>query len=146
MSLYPKVCGYSIQALGYLLNTEKELVGASEIAEETGVPKPMLSQILHKLVKSGLILGKRGKGGGFALNCDPSKVTFWDVIETVSRGDELPECLFDMDIEEAESCCPTFSFWQEHRKHIIKRLKETNLLSLRAVSVGTITDPIGWAI
>ena len=143
MSLYPKVCGYSIQALSYLQNTKKDVVGAAEIAKETGVPKPMLSQILHRLVKSGLVSSKRGKGGGFALNCDPSTTSLWDIIDAVSPNDELPKYIFDFGLENED---PTYDFWQEHRKSIVKELQSQTLTDLKSNAARKRLNEGGYSI
>ncbi len=127
MGIYPKICGYSIRALIYLSEQSKEYVGASELANATHIPKPILSQILYQLVKSGMLTAKRGRGGGFQTHFDPGDTSLWNVIEVMNLEEELPVCLFGMSLQDSVECCPTFPFWKSEREKIIKELKSSKL-------------------
>ena len=53
------------------------------IAEKENIPPRYLEQILLSLKKSGLLISKRGVGGGYGLSRPPQEVTLGDVISAV---------------------------------------------------------------
>src|SRR5215475_9726786 len=54
-----------------------------ELAEEEVIPKRFLEQILLSLKRSGLVLSKKGKGGGYYLAQPPDQITLANVIRLV---------------------------------------------------------------
>lgn len=75
---------YAIKALVRLtLADGSDPVSARDIVAFTGVPPKFLEQVMHDLRLAGLVDSRRGKGGGYVLACDPSKVSFADVIDHI---------------------------------------------------------------
>ena len=58
------------------------------MAEAEQIPYSFARSIQHELVKAGLLRTIRGVHGGLVLNCDPSVVTVYDVLTSVS-GDAM---------------------------------------------------------
>jgi Rrf2 family protein len=58
-------------------------VQAREVARFGGIPVKFLDQVMADLRQAGLVIGRRGKGGGYLLARDPRKVSFADVFEAV---------------------------------------------------------------
>ena len=58
-------------------------IHAREIARFGGVPPKFLDQVMADLRQAGLVVGRRGKGGGYVLTRDPRDITFADVFEAV---------------------------------------------------------------
>jgi Rrf2 family protein len=58
-------------------------VHAREIARFGGIPPKFLDQVMADLRQAGLVIGRRGKGGGYLLARDPGEVSFADVFEAV---------------------------------------------------------------
>src|SRR3954465_7346579 len=54
-----------------------------DIAERTGLPQPYLEQILLALKGAGIVLSKRGVGGGYVLAREPATITLGDVVSAV---------------------------------------------------------------
>lgn len=54
-----------------------------EIAERTGLPQPYLEQILLAVKGAGIVLSKRGVGGGYVLARPPEEITLADVVAAV---------------------------------------------------------------
>jgi len=55
----------------------------SEIAERNNIPPRYLEQILLGLKKSGILISRRGVGGGYALAISPEKIRLGDIIRSV---------------------------------------------------------------
>jgi len=69
--------------------SSREPVLAAEIAEKESIPKKFLEVILLELKNKGLLLSRKGKGGGYLLARQPSEITFGDVIR-VFEGSMAP--------------------------------------------------------
>ncbi|HOG23039.1 MAG TPA: Rrf2 family transcriptional regulator [Candidatus Omnitrophota bacterium] len=66
-----------------------EPVLAAEIAERESIPKKFLEVILLELKNKGLLLSRKGRGGGYLLARQPGEITFGDVIR-VFEGSMAP--------------------------------------------------------
>jgi Rrf2 family protein len=50
-----------------------------EIARQTHIPEPFLNQILLALKNAGVLRSRRGAGGGYVFNREPSTITLGEV-------------------------------------------------------------------
>lgn len=81
---------YGIAAVMELAdNYGRGLLQLKDIAQKRNIPKLYLAQLLNRLLKSGLVRSVRGNKGGYALNADPSKVSFLKLLETLEGEIEL---------------------------------------------------------
>ena len=64
-----------------------------EIAERQKISEKYLEAILRELVKSKLLDGIRGKGGGYKLVRSPEEYTAWDIISVAEEGISTVACL-----------------------------------------------------
>ncbi len=122
--------GYAILALACLRECGNGLMLAKDIAACTGIPLPYLSKILHSLACSGLIDGKRGYRGGFALNRPMTKISFHDVAVAIEGEDYLPQCMLGLGVCLHRPNCPGQSFWRMERARIERHLKRTTLATV----------------
>jgi Rrf2 family protein len=66
---------YALKALGYLANKYGQgPVLIAEIAEKKKIPLKFLENILLKLKQQGILMSKKGKGGGYLLALPPKKL------------------------------------------------------------------------
>ncbi len=119
--------GYAILALGFMHECGGRLVLAKDITSSTGIPLPYLSKILNALTRTGLIVGKRGYQGGFALSRPADKISLFDVAEAVEGPDWLPSCMLGLADCSAKPLCPTHNFWKVQRAKIEKELRRMTL-------------------
>ena len=76
--------GYTLLAVCHIaLNEKKGGIMSHEIAKEYDIPLHYLLKLLQQLVKSDILLSKRGPQGGFTLARSAKKIKMLDVIETV---------------------------------------------------------------
>lgn len=68
-------------------------LGASSIAEQTGVTPRFTLKILHKLVSSGIVRSYKGAKGGYELARLPEQVTLREVIEVFEGTYTFSRCL-----------------------------------------------------
>ena len=83
---------YAVVAMVDLAGRGSARVSAREIAERTHVPLPMLTNVLHQLLRHGLVTSKLGSKGGYRLAKTPEEVTFRDMIDAIEGPFKLTAC------------------------------------------------------
>lgn len=85
---------YALRALLYLTRLEpsSRFVPANEISNEMQTPPFLLSRILQRLVKSGLLHSMKGHHGGFRMNKRPDEINVYDVIRIVDGAIVVHDC------------------------------------------------------
>lgn len=124
--------GYAIKALGCLSEAAGQPRQTADIAKASGVPKPYLIKILQSLARHGLVVAKRGIGGGIALACSPEKISLLKIVEAVEGEGWLGDCLLGFDECTNFATCPTHGLWQRVRREIVQELRKTSLASVVA--------------
>ncbi|MBD3304842.1 Rrf2 family transcriptional regulator [candidate division KSB3 bacterium] len=103
---------YGIVAVYYIArHSERGFISIDEIAENSEIPKPYLSKILQNLCRSGLLLSRRGSGGGFALARSPEHISLKDIIEVIEGKVYLVNCLLNPSQCERSTSCPISPIW-----------------------------------
>jgi Rrf2 family transcriptional regulator, cysteine metabolism repressor len=82
-----------------------DVVTAKEIAEEYGVPYELLSKVLQKLTRSGLIVSTQGMRGGYSLAKNPNDVSVTMIINAIEgTSPAIAQCM-----TEGPHSCDVFS-------------------------------------
>ena len=97
-----KKADYGLIALKHLVVNGPESSSAKEIAEMYGIPLPLLSKILQKLAKQGLLRSEHGTNGGYRLARDAKDITALEVIRIIDGPIFLTACF-----TEHGYCCHT---------------------------------------
>ncbi len=102
-----------------------------DVAARQGISLKYLEQILPILSKNNLVEAVHGKGGGYKLAKDPSKITAGDVLRLTEKGLAPVACL----AEGSEKCerahsCDTIGFWKGFNEAINSYLDGTTLRDL----------------
>ena len=84
-----------------------------EIASRQNISEKYLESIIKSLVKSNMLVGLRGKGGGYRLTREPDQYTIGEVLR-LTEGSLAPVACLEAN---AESCprmfdCRTISLWR----------------------------------
>jgi Rrf2 family protein len=72
----------------------KTRLSAFEIADQRGLPRPMVAKILTALSQAHLVNGSPGPGGGYALARAPAEITLRQVYDLFEREDRSNICPF----------------------------------------------------
>lgn len=76
-----------------------------EMSEAYGIPVPILSKVLQRLVREGFLISEQGANGGYRLARDPSRITALEVIRAIDGPVLLTNCFSGRDeCEISESC------------------------------------------
>ncbi|MEO6612451.1 MAG: Rrf2 family transcriptional regulator [Chitinophagaceae bacterium] len=96
---------YAFKALTYLAAKFNEgPVLISEIAKKKKIPLKFLENILLELKKAGILESKKGKGGGYFLKKEPSKVKVAQVIRLVNGPIAMLPCVSLYFYERCKNC------------------------------------------
>jgi len=107
---------YGLVALAGLARAAPAKLSAREIAEQFGVPLPLLMNILTELARHGIVESTRGTKGGYRLARSPEEISLTQLIEALEgpvrltvccHGDEVaPEARMDPAECDLEESCP----------------------------------------
>jgi len=83
---------YALVAMGELASRDRDLLSASAIAAETGLPDSLLRNLLKTLARAGMLTSVRGPFGGYALARPASDITVLEVVEAIDGPVEFVQC------------------------------------------------------
>ncbi len=94
-----KKADYGLIALRHLSTAAKPgsraSASAKDIAEAYRIPLPLLSKVLQKLVRGGLLMSEQGTNGGYRLSRAPQEINALEVIRTIDGPIILTQCFTD---------------------------------------------------
>ncbi len=83
---------YAIRIVDFLAKN-KGRFDAGTISVNTGVPQNFAMKILRKLISGEIITSYKGTKGGYELTADLSKLSVYDVVETMEGTYRFSRCL-----------------------------------------------------
>lgn len=105
---------YALRALATLARLAPgERLVSEELAQRTQVPMPYLSKVMRRLVQAGLVDGRRGHGGGFALDKPPAQISFARVFDALDAPLMPPGCAFGWQGCDFDNPCSLHGKWAE---------------------------------
>ena len=104
-----------------------EAVSAKEVADDCGIPLPVLSKLLQKLGKSGFLVSEYGTNGGYRLARDPRRISALEVIRAIDGPIVLASCFTEHAYCGHSTRCTV--------KRPLKRIHEGILRLLDSVSI-----------
>jgi Rrf2 family protein len=85
---------YSLSALRHIASKHQgELTTAKEVCDRYGAPFDVLSKVLQTLAQKGVLKSEQGAYGGYLLQKDLSKVSFYDLAEMIEGPMAVVKCL-----------------------------------------------------
>ena len=105
---------YALRVLTDLAEHQTDgYIPLKEIAQRQDISEKYLESIIKILVRSGLLAGLRGKGGGYRLNRPPEQITVGSVLQ-LAEGTLSPVSCLE---QNAAPCaraseCRTLQLWQ----------------------------------
>jgi len=112
---------YGILAVYYIARQRRnEFISIDEIAENSKIPKPYLSKILQNLSRGGILLSRRGTGGGFALSRPPCDINLREIIEVIEGKIYFVNCLLTASLCDNSQVCPISPMWQHLQNFIME--------------------------
>ena len=128
-----KKADYGLIALRHLATGRRSSASAKDISEAYRIPLPLLSKVLQKLVKAGLLLSEQGTNGGYRLARDPHEISALEVIRTLDGPIILTHC-FTEHAEPVEcaqsSLCPVREPLRKVHEGILRLLSGISIFDM----------------
>jgi Rrf2 family protein len=127
---------YALRALFALARKyDQGPVLIATLAAQERIPKKFLELILLELKNQGILSSKRGKGGGYFLNRDPSQISLGDVIRVLDGPLAPIACVSQTAYRRCEECvdeatCGIRDVMQHVRDAATKILDEESLAGI----------------
>lgn len=128
-----KKADYGLISLRHLATGGHSSASAKDISEAYRIPLPLLSKVLQKLVKAGLLLSEQGTNGGYRLARDPHEISALEVIRTLDGPIILTQCFTEH--EEPVECvqsslCPVREPLRKVHEGILRLLSGISIFDM----------------
>ena len=133
-----KKTDYALIALSLLAQRRNCVVSARTIAEDSGVPLSILTNILQALSQSGMIASERGPNGGYRLARLASEISIHDVVTIIEGPIQFVRCQTTNGSKPSNPCdleksCPV--------RMPLHRIHERLELFLESVMLSELVEP-----
>jgi Rrf2 family protein len=127
-----KKADYGLIALRHLA-TQPSCASAKDISVAYRIPLPLLSKVLQKLVKAGLLHSEQGTNGGYRLARNPHEISALEVIRTLDGPIILTHCFTEHEepVEcEQSSLCPVREPLRKVHEGILRLLSGISIFDM----------------
>jgi Rrf2 family transcriptional regulator, cysteine metabolism repressor len=104
MTLLSRKTDYALLIL-YFLHARSEGGCARTIAENFGLSKAFVANILKELCQKGFVTSHRGVNGGYFLQRSADEITLAELLESLEDGFQMANCNSQMHAEGGEDEC-----------------------------------------
>lgn len=129
-----KKADYGLIALRHLAASRNARGSASakDISASYRIPLPLLSKVLQKLAKAGLLTSEQGTNGGYKLARDPHEISALEVIRTIDGPIILTHCFTEHDEHECSQSelCPVREPLRKVHEGILRLLSSISISDL----------------
>ncbi len=126
--IYSSACGYAIQTITRLTLMQSDgYVLLDDLCAGTDLPRHFVAKVFQDLVREGLLVSAKGRGGGFALAREPKQITLLQIVAAIDGLDHFDECVVGMAKCSDLQPCPQHDEWKTIRTRIRSFLEATTL-------------------
>ncbi len=127
---------YGLKALVYLAQMPPgELALVADVAEANNIPKKFLDAILGDLRNAGLVMSRKGKGGGYRLAKTPDQITVGAIVRVLDGPLAPIACASHTRYQPCDDCdvatCQVRHMMVDVRNAIAGVLDKTTLAEMR---------------
>ncbi len=84
---------YSLLALIHISKNDNDSITSSKvISEKLNISYELLSKLLQKLSRNGIIKSQQGKFGGYTLNIPSNELSLYQIINAIEENIKLVDC------------------------------------------------------
>jgi Rrf2 family protein len=114
---------YALRVLWHLAEAdEKKPLSAAYLAKQEDISAKYLEQVLSTLQKSGFLISKRGKEGGYFLREPPEKISLGDIIRAIN-GPLAPMPCASRKLPHKDTACP-YPYETCWLRHLMLRVRD----------------------
>lgn len=130
--IYSTGCEYGIRAL---MNMAREAPDGRflllrRIVGGDDLPSHFVGKVLQILVRKGILLSVKGRGGGYALERPPEKITLRQIVDALDGAERNQRCILGFSPCDNTQQCPQHDEWVQVREQIERILDRTTLADL----------------
>ncbi len=123
---------YALHAVLYLARKDAA-ASVAEIAEATRSPRKFLEQVMSDLKRGGIVVSRRGKGGGYVLARPAASISFAQVLRCISGPLALSPCASRTAFAPCPDC---ISVEACEIRPILMAVRDTTSLLLEGMTLG----------
>jgi Rrf2 family iron-sulfur cluster assembly transcriptional regulator len=129
--IYSNACGYAIRALTRLAALRPDGYALlDELCDDSDLPRHFVAKIFQDLVRKGLLVSAKGRGGGFALARSPERISLMDIVAAVDGTEPLDACVVGFARCDDRQPCPQHEQWKPLRQQLRGYLQKTTLSAM----------------
>lgn len=115
----------------HLAHAAPESCTTAELSKATQTPPAYLSKVIQSLNREGLLVSRRGSGGGVTLASRPEEVTILQVVNAVDPLQRINSCPLDLK-EHGVKLCPLHRRLDDAYAEVEKAFAATTLAEVVA--------------
>jgi Rrf2 family protein len=130
--LFSRACEHAIRTILFVaVHSGGRPLTIEAIARELDVPSSALAKVVQTLTRHGLLVSRRGPGGGILLGRSAGQITILEIAQLVDGPDLAQRCILGLPgcSEEGEHC-PLHDRWGRIRDRIVKTLASPSIAGL----------------
>lgn len=129
--LYTTTCSYSIRALCRLTIINPDgYVRVQDICEGSELPAHFIAKIFRDLVRAGILVSAKGRGGGYALARPAKDIRLYDIVDAVDGVSNYQSCVVGLAECNDKQPCPQHENFKAIRQRILSYLNVTTLADM----------------
>jgi len=125
-------------ATEYAIRGIAELAGRStggnmlldQLVTGTNLPRDFMAKIFQKLVRGGILVSAKGRGGGFALARPGHQIMLMQVVEAMEGPQLLDRCVVGLEKCTDQMPCPQHDLYKPIRQRLKDYLNTTSVADL----------------
>lgn len=118
---------YGLRAMVVLANHYPNLISVTEISKEENISMKYLEHLAQELRRNDLVVGIKGKGGGYVLSREPGKISVSEIVEALEGRIDPMQCQSG---ECKNKRCVSKQVWVKLGKEIKNTLSKIKLSEL----------------
>ncbi|MBV8061827.1 MAG: SUF system Fe-S cluster assembly regulator [Alphaproteobacteria bacterium] len=133
-----RLTDYAVVLLGQMVRHPAQLLAASDLVEQTGLPMPTVSKIMKQLARTGLVSAQRGAAGGYKLARPAGEISIATLIEAIDGPIAITDCAEGAEHDcQMKKSCPMMANWNRVNIEIRRALERISLEDMAGPSLGT---------
>src|ERR1022692_793274 len=126
-----KKADYGLIALRHLaVARPRASASAKDIADSYGIPLPLLSKVLQKLARGGLLISEQGTNGGYRLAREAQNISALEAIRVIDGPIILTKCFTEHAGCDQTALCPVREPLRKVHEGILSLLANISLSAL----------------
>jgi Rrf2 family protein len=122
----------ALHAAAILAGAEGARVSVGAVARDLRASEAHMAKVLQRLSKAGIVIGKRGPGGGFVLARSPERITLREIYEAIEGPLQVETCMLGTPVCDGKDC-PLGELFDRLSVDVLRTL---DAITLDSISLG----------